>query len=42
MTNVDEAATGGGTLPVLAGEAPLGAAGTKPTVVDEPDEAVEV
>lgn len=31
-----EEASGVGTLPVLAGEVPLGPAGTRPTVGEEP------
>lgn len=32
VLQVEEAAAGTGTFPVLAGEAPLGPAGTRPTV----------
>jgi hypothetical protein len=32
LLKVDEAAAGAGTFPVLTGEAPLGPAGTRPTV----------
>lgn len=32
VLKVEEAAAGAGTFPVLAGEAPLGPAGTRPTV----------